>query len=134
MPTQNALSTTAIRDLCRLPGATLTDWIEKGIVTPVAGGEKGRGHTRLFSFTQAVGLMVASQLRASERGCHPSYIAQVVTAFASLTVAELQTQIAQDGPHFVGIVQGKPVLRAIEYPEWPNVERIAKQVSKLAVK
>jgi hypothetical protein len=72
------LTSNEISALCGLPLTTLTDWVAKGIVQPVALGAKGRGKSSRFSPDQALGLAVAAGLHNSERGCNPKYAGEVV--------------------------------------------------------
>jgi DNA-binding transcriptional MerR regulator len=102
-------------------------WCEQGHVTPVDGGD-GHGSHRRFSVMQTVGIVVATKLRRSERGCVTEYVGKVVAAFARLSEGELKKMIAKDGPCLVTIHNGRPLLRGQQF-DWVNVKDVHERVT-----
>jgi hypothetical protein len=111
--------------VAELPPQYLRDWIRDGYVSPTHRGGIGTGNGHRFSLTQAVGIVVASQVRYSRRGCSPAYLKAVVDAFASLTEEGLVSLIQQRGRYFVHEHYGKPILQEEggEDYGWPDVEQ-----------
>lgn len=118
---------------CHLSGITskqLNDWSVKRIITAHQGG-RGQGDHRLWTPMQVVGLIVANQIRNSERSCALSYVRDVVKAFGQVTEEWLTKQFEKHNTHLVMIHQGKPLLRSKDY-EWADVQAAYEQVQEAA--
>ena len=114
-------------EIAELEPSVFDDWCRKGIVKPQEGGE-GQGNHRKFSLMQVVGLVVALQIKNSERGCVLPYVGKVVEAFGAITELELLKQIDKGKTHFVEPHKGKPLLQEPEV-FWPNVKQIHRNVT-----
>lgn len=107
-------------------------WLEAGHVASVAGGA-GLGDHRRFSLMQAIGLAVAAKEYTGRRGCAPSYIGQVVGAFAAVTEDELLGLIKNRGTHFVGPHRGKPLLQRDKRFGWVDVRQTYREVTAAVI-
>lgn len=115
-----------VEDVCEVSGLepqTLRNWVSGGLVVPAERATRGPGGGNKFSVTQAVGLVVAEQLRRAERGCAPSYVAKVVAAFGAVTEAWLRAEFEEGRTHLAMVHQpfdppGKLWLQQEQCPEW----------------
>src|SRR3954466_14891503 len=98
-----------ILEMTGIAANTFDRWCAGEIVKPLSGGA-GTGNHRQWSFMQAVGFVVAEEIRKSEQGCVPAFVGKVVEAFASVDEEWLRKKIEKDGSIFVTTHQGKPLL------------------------
>ena len=117
-----------VENISGLPSTTFGEWCHLGLVKAVAGGN-GTGNHRVFDLPTVVGVAVAAELRASDRGCALSYISRVVEAFSGTDETELVKQFKKGETHFVMPHKGKPVLRGPDY-DWVDVQRCYNRVVK----
>ena len=123
-------------DICRVVDMapnTLDEWCRKQIVVPVEGGE-GHGSHRRFTKMQSLGLAVARELQRGERGCCLSYVGQVVAAFAETNEDALLQRFDAGATHFVLVHYGKPILDGANYPEWVDVAKLHRAVTRKIAK
>ena len=86
----------------------------RAVITPAAGGN-GKGECRLFTPMQTVGIAVAAQAYASDRGCSPEYVRVVVAAFAGMSEDDLLAAFVAGRTHLAGVEAGRPVLAGEGY-------------------
>ena len=123
-------------NLCEVTGlipANIDDWTNKGIIKPHRGG-KGQGNPRLWSPMQAVGILVANEIRNSKRSCVLKYFGQVVEAFATVDEEWLGEKFDEGSTHFVILHQGRPLLDGNKYGDWVNVEKQLRKVQQFVSK
>lgn len=94
---------------------TLRGWVADGLIEPTERLGEGRGRGHRFAVPTAVGLVVAAEVRRSDRGCALAYVGRLVAAFATLTEAELAKALDRDGTHLASVEGGRPVLRGPGY-------------------
>jgi hypothetical protein len=114
------LSTSQLKEVTGLTDGTIAEWVEGGIVVPAKQGGRGRGNSHGWSVTQAVGLVVAARLRATEFGLAPAGVRLVVEAFGAVEEAWLEAQFKKRLTHFVTVHHGRPLLQ--RKPEYEAVD------------
>lgn len=125
------LTTSEICSLADLQQRVIADWIEKGLVQPAERLGIGRGQGDRFTPMQAIGIVVAAELRRSERGCVLEYAGKIIEAFAGVTDTWLQKQFAEGKTHFIRVHHGKPLLSGKQY-DWIDVRTEYNTVVKVA--
>lgn len=113
------LTNSAFKFLCKVCG-----------VQPARGGT-GKGNPARFTPVQVIGLIVASALRNSPRGCAPAWVGRVVEAFRRIPQEELSRLLRLGHTHFLTVnADGEAVIVGQEYagPDGVNVETIYRGV------
>lgn len=107
---------------------TFDRWCRDGLARPVRGGT-GTGNHRVFDMMTVVGILVAVELRQSERGCVLSYVEKIVDAFAGYGEEELKEGFGEGATHFVTPHAGRPVMEGRpDHIHWPDVQAIYEKV------
>lgn len=91
-------------ELAGLPPTTLQGWCERGLVTPVSGGGRGRGHQRRFTLMQALGLVIAARVYLTERSCALSYVGMIVSALMAYPESDLLARLRHSAHWFRFVV------------------------------
>ena len=98
---ERLFSTGDILEITGLTRSTFDDWIARGIINPVSGGN-GTGNHRRFTTTQAVALKLAADLRNNgEAGW--ATLRKVVERIGGFTEAGLVGQFTKGRTHILSI-------------------------------
>ena len=106
-------------NLFDIPQTTINEWITRGAIRPIVKGKPGRSHSYQFSFSQSVGIGLASKLRKTMRGCNLPYLTLIVQCFEKLSAQKILEFRERGAIYFIGISSNKRglKLRPIFYSE-----------------
>ena len=129
----SGLTVRELRPVIHKSGASihlLTQWCSIRAVRPSENGDTNhKGQANRFSLPQSVGILVAAKEKQTVRGCHASYVTELVNAFASVTPEWLLSSFSQGNTHLAGIWKGKPILEP-KRPYWTDVKAAYNLVAK----
>lgn len=127
------ITTSSICEVTGVAPSTLTEWVTTGVISPAVAGGPGRGNSRRFATTQAVGIAVAVALAKTCRGCAPTYVKALVNAFGAVSEEWLEAEFRKGHTNFVAVHADKPLLRESQAYESVNVEAIYDRFKAKAV-
>lgn len=124
----NLLSTSGILKLINVPHTTFANWCDRGIVKPFTGGT-GTGDPRRWTFTQAVGFVVAESIRKSPLGCSLKFFGATVESFGNVDEEWLNERFANGDRFYVQPNGSYPALRNDSTSAWPDAQEAFEKVA-----
>lgn len=117
-----------ILKLIKVPAATFDDWCRKKTFQPIA-DVTGTGCHRRWTFTQAVGFVVANRIRTSIFGCSLKYFGATVNAFGAVDEEWLLGEFENGRRHFVHPLCGTPHLSEESTHAWTDAQEAFEKVT-----